>query len=106
MPALQEIFATCWFCIIIIFISLVNPPYEEAYSELSQTSRIELSAYIDIGMRSFLWEAAPKMFECILNMPLILLKLLSLSTICEGVYSNPSQAFGMGVPVRIICLTL
>ena len=50
MPALQEIFATCWFCIKVIFISLVNPPYEEAYSEPSQTSRMELSAYIDNGV--------------------------------------------------------
>ena len=50
MPALQEIFATCWFCIKVIFISLVNPPYEEAYSEPSQASRMELSAYIDNGV--------------------------------------------------------
>ena len=50
MPALQEIFATCWFCIKVIFISLVNPPYEEAYSKPNQTSRMELFAYIDNGV--------------------------------------------------------
>ena len=50
MPALQEIFATCWFCIKVTFISLVNPPYEEAYSESSQSSRMEFSAYIDNGV--------------------------------------------------------
>ena len=52
----------------------------------------------------FLWEAAPKMFELVLNTPLILLKILSLYTICEGVYSNPSQAFGMDVSARIVGL--
>ena len=46
MPALQKIFATCWFCIKVI-ISLVNPQCEEVYSEPSQTSRMDLSAYID-----------------------------------------------------------
>ena len=50
MSALQKIFETCWFCIKVIFISLVNPPYEEAYSEPSQTTRVELSAYIDNGV--------------------------------------------------------
>ena len=52
MPALQEIFATCWFCIEVIFISLVNPPYEEACSEPNHTSRMELSAYFDNDMSS------------------------------------------------------
>ena len=50
MPALQETFATCWFCIKVTFIYLVNPPYEEAYSEPSQASSIEISSYIDNGM--------------------------------------------------------
>ena len=50
MPALQEIFATCWFCIKVIFIYLVDPLYEEAYSEPSQTSRMQLSACIDNGV--------------------------------------------------------
>ena len=49
MSALQEIFATCWFCLKVIFISLVNLSCEEAYSEPSQTSRMDLSAYIDNG---------------------------------------------------------
>ena len=34
----------------VIFISLVNPPYEEAYSKPNQTSRMELFAYIDNGV--------------------------------------------------------
>ena len=42
MPALQGIF-TCWFCTKVNFISLVNPPCEEAYSEPSQIPRMELS---------------------------------------------------------------
>ena len=45
MPTLQEIFATCWFCIKVIFISLVNPPSEEAFSEPCQRSRMELSVH-------------------------------------------------------------
>ena len=52
MSALQNIVATCWFCIKLNFISLVNPPCEEAYSEPSQTSGMELSACIDNGMSS------------------------------------------------------
>ena len=54
MSALQKIFATCWFCIKLNFISLVNPPYEEAYSEPSQTSGMELSACIDSDMSSWI----------------------------------------------------
>ena len=54
MPALQKIFATCWFCIKLNFISLDNPPCEEAYSEPSQTSWLELSARIDNGMSSWI----------------------------------------------------
>ena len=50
MPALQEIFATCWFCIKVNFISSVNPLCEETYSEPSQTSKMELSACIDKGV--------------------------------------------------------
>ena len=50
MQVLQEMFATFWFCLIVNFISLVNPPCVEAYSELSQKSRMELSAYIDNGL--------------------------------------------------------
>ena len=49
MSALQEIFATWWFCIKVNFISLVNLPCEETYSEPIQTSRMELSACIDNG---------------------------------------------------------
>ena len=48
----------------------------------------------------FLWEAEPSMFELVLNTPLILLKLLSLSSICEEAYSDPSQAFGIDVSVE------
>ena len=54
MLVLQKIFATCWFCIKLNFISLVNPPCEEAYSEPSQTSWLELSACIDNGMSSWI----------------------------------------------------
>ena len=50
MLALQEIFAISGFCIKVSFISLVDPPYEEVYSEPSQASRIELSAYTDNGV--------------------------------------------------------
>ena len=50
MPALQEIFAICWFCLKINFISLVNPPNEEAYSNPSMTARTELSVYIGNGV--------------------------------------------------------
>ena len=46
LSALQEIFATCWFCLKVIFISLVNPPCEEAYSEPNQTSKMDLPTYI------------------------------------------------------------
>ena len=41
------------------------------------------------------------MFEWVLNTPLILLKLLSLSTIYEEAYSEPSQAFGMDDSGRV-----
>ena len=41
------------------------------------------------------------MFDWVLNTPLILLKLLSLSTICEEAYLEPSQAFGMDVSARV-----
>ena len=34
MSALQKIFARCWFCIKLNFISLVNPPYEDACSDV------------------------------------------------------------------------
>ena len=97
MPGLQEIFATCWFCIIVVFISLVNPPYEEAFSEPSQTSRMELCLCI-------LWEAVPKIFEWVMITPLTLLKPLTLSALCEVVYSNPSQVFRMDVSARIVGL--
>ena len=50
MPALQEISTKRWFCIKLNFISLVNPPCEEAYSQPSQPSRMELYAYIDNGV--------------------------------------------------------
>ena len=83
MSALQKIFATCWFFIKSNFISLVNPPCESAR-----------------GL--FLLEAAPRMFVWVLNTPLILLKLLSLSTIYEEAYSETSQAFGMDVFARVI----
>ena len=43
----------------------------------------------------FFWVAAPRMFEWVLNTPLILLRLLSLSTICEEVYPDTSQVFAM-----------
>ena len=46
LSALEEIFATCWFCLKVIFIFLFNPLYEEAYSESNQTSRTDLSTYI------------------------------------------------------------
>ena len=36
---------------------------------------------------------------------MILLKPLSLSTICEEAYSEPRQAFGMDVSARVIGLT-
>ena len=49
MPALQKIFATSTF-FKTKFYSLVNPPCEEVYSEPSQTSRMELSAFIDNGV--------------------------------------------------------
>ena len=45
--ALQNIFSKCWVFLKVNFISLVNSPCEEAYSEPSQTYWIELSAYID-----------------------------------------------------------
>ena len=54
MSALQKIFGACWFCIKLNFISLVNPPCEEAYSEPSQTSGMELSACNDNGMSSWI----------------------------------------------------
>ena len=44
---LQEILATCCFYIKVHFISLVNPPCEEVYSERSQASRTECSACTD-----------------------------------------------------------
>ena len=53
-----------------------------------------------------LLEAAPRMFEWVLNTPLIPLKLLSLSTICEEAYSEPSQTFGMDVSARVVGLSL
>ena len=52
MSVLQKIFATRWLYIKLHFISLVNPPCEEVYSEPSQTSGMELSACIDNGMSS------------------------------------------------------
>ena len=54
MPVLQKIFATCWFCVKLNFIFLVNPPCEEAYSEPTQTCRMELSARIDNAMSSWI----------------------------------------------------
>ena len=54
MSALQKIFATCWFCIESNFVSLVNRPCEEACSEPSQTSEMEVSACIDNGMSSWI----------------------------------------------------
>ena len=54
MSALQKIFATCWFCIKLNFISLVNPPCEETNSEPSQASGMELSACIDNCMSSWI----------------------------------------------------
>ena len=60
-----------------------------------------LHVLITVGGRGlFLWEVAPSMFELVLNTPLILSKLLSLSTICEETYSDPSQAFGIDVSAR------
>ena len=59
---------------------------------------MELSAYL-IMVRArglFLWEGAPRMFERVLNTPLILLKLLSLSTICEGVHCGICSGLWMG----------
>ena len=53
ISALKKIFTTCWFCIKLNFISLVNPSCEKAYSEPSQTSGMDLSACIDNGMRSW-----------------------------------------------------
>ena len=50
----QKIFGTCWFCIKLNLISLVNPPCEEAYSEPSHTSGMELFACIDNGMSSYI----------------------------------------------------
>ena len=52
IPDLQDVFATCWFCTKVNFIALVNPPWEETYSEPSQTSKMELSACADNGVRS------------------------------------------------------
>ena len=43
MPALQIMFATCWFCLKVNFLSLVNPPCSEFYSEHTQTPRMVLS---------------------------------------------------------------
>ena len=40
MPALQDIFVTCWFCLKVKFIALVSRPGEEVYSEHTQTSRM------------------------------------------------------------------
>ena len=54
MSALQKIFAICWFCIKLSFIYSVNPPCEEAYSEPTQTSGMEVSACIDNGMSSWI----------------------------------------------------
>ena len=96
---MQEIFLACWFCIKVNFISLVNPPCEEAYSEPSQTSTMELCAYIDNGARR-------RVLEWVLNTPLILVKLLSLSTISEEAYSDPSHALRMDVSARIVGLSL
>ena len=53
MLALQEIYATYWFCLKVTFLSIVNPPCEQAYSEPIQTSRMELSAYTDNGVNGF-----------------------------------------------------
>ena len=54
MPALQDIFVTCWFYLKVNFISLVSRPGEEVYSEHTQTSRMELSAYIYNSVRSWI----------------------------------------------------
>ena len=52
--ALQNIFALCWFYVKLNFISLLNPPREEAFSEPRQTSAMELSACIDNGISSWI----------------------------------------------------
>ena len=54
MPALQEIFASCWFYLKVNFLSLVNPTGEVVCSEHTQTSRLELSAYIDNVVSSWI----------------------------------------------------
>ena len=56
--ALQNIFSKYWVFLKVNFISLVNSPCEEAYSESSQTSWIELSAYIDNDARTWIILAA------------------------------------------------
>ena len=106
MSAFQMIFITCWFCIKLNFISLVNPLCEHAYSEPSQTSGTELSACIARAGGLFLLEAAPRMIEWVLNTTQILLKLLSLSNICEEAYPEASQMFGMDVSARVVGLSL
>ena len=53
MLALQEIYATYWFCLKVTSLSIVNPPCEQAYSEPIQTSRMELSAYTDNSVNGF-----------------------------------------------------
>ena len=57
---------------------------------------------IEVCVRGlFLLEDAPRMFEWVLNTPLILLTVLTLSTIYEEAYSEPSQAFGIDVSARV-----
>ena len=52
----------------------------------------------------FVWEAAPRMFEWVVNASLILLELYSLSTTYEEAYSEPSQEFVMDVCLKLVDL--
>ena len=70
-------------------------------SEKSTTIIISISATI-IVMATI----SITMFEWVLNTPLIPFKLLSLSTICEEAYLEPSQTFGMDVSARVVGLSL
>lgn len=53
----------------------------------------------------FFWEAPSRILERVLNMPLIILKLLSPSPISNEAYSEPSQTSGIAVSARIVGLS-
>ena len=96
LSALQEIFATCWFSLKYIFISLANHhvkrPIQSLIKNLGWTFlRIQVTAR---ARGLFLREAPPSMFDWVLNTLLTLLNLLSLSSICERAYSNLARRLG------------